>query len=149
MSNKKIALFTIITLLSVAGGGVFGLLDIFGFVDGRHGLSLTFLISSIILVYFSVITVFTLGFADDARVAGIFILSSTLFGITFFLMNLNPILSIFVTVIYFSFLMYAFGSSRKRAHNQIIFSPGEIFLPILRNNILYFLVLISAIAFTQ
>jgi len=149
MFDKKTALITLLAVLSVAAGGAFGLLDIFGFVDGRHGLSLAFFGLSILIIYFAIITIFILNFAEPSKIAVSFVGVAILFGVTFFLMNLNLVLSIFATLLYFAFLQYAFGASRQRSQNQIVFTPQDIFLPVLRNGILYFLILTSAIAFAQ
>jgi hypothetical protein len=149
MFDKKIILFTFLALLSITAGGILGLLDIYGFVDGRHELSFSLFALSLFTVYFITITVFLLDFVESGRIAASFIIGALLFGITFFLMNLSIILSVFATLLYFSFLLYIYTASKKKAQNQIKFSPDEIFLPIVRNGTLYLLILVSAIAFTQ
>lgn len=149
MLDKKIILFTLLALLSIALGGILGLLDIFGFIDNRHGLSIALFTLSLLTVYFVTITVFIFDFIESGRIAMAFILSSLLFGITFFLMNLSIILAVFATILFFTFLFYVYSSSKSKAANQIKFSPDEIFLPIVKNGTFYLLVIVSAIAFTQ
>ncbi len=149
MLDKKIVLFTLLALLSIAFGGILGLLDIFGFIDNRHGLSIALFTFSLLTVYFITITVFIFDFIESGRIAMAFILSSLLFGVTFFFMNLNLMLSIFSALLFFTFLFYVYTSSKNKAANHIKFSPDEIFLPIVKNGTFYLLVIVSAIAFTQ
>src|SRR3989344_2836946 len=58
MARKHILLFTILAICSIASGAVFGLLDLFGFVDGRHTLSLALLVFAALLLYITLLTLF-------------------------------------------------------------------------------------------
>lgn len=149
MSGKKTFLFVSLSLLSVTAGGVLGLLDVFGFIDGRHELSFIFLGLSIFVIYLILVNIFILNFARRSRIGAIFVAATFFFGITFYLVNLSAILAIFSTLAYLLFLIYALSATSKRSANQIKFVPSEIFLPVLRNSFLYLLIIFAAIAFTQ
>ena len=149
MSHKKLALFSFLSILSIVSGAVFGLLDVFGFVDGRHALSLTLLIFSIVIMYFITITVFLLNFVTRNRILPFFGIASLLFATTFFLMNLNPFLTFTSSILYLVFLFYSYDTSGKRAKMFISFSPKEIFFPIIKTSFLYFMIVLALLAFVQ
>jgi len=149
MSQKKLALFILLSLLSIGSGAVFGLLDLFGFIDGRHTLSFSLLLISIFDIYLITITVFLLNFAQQNRVVLFFIIASLLFSTTFFLMNLNILLTITSSIIFFIFLWCAYSTSRNRSQLFISFSPREIFFPVIKTSFLYFMVVLALLAYSQ
>ena len=149
MSTKKSALFIVLAVISIFSGAVFGLLDIFGFIDGRHALSFTLLLSAAVLTYVALVTAFLLNFAQRNRVYTFFIIASVLFGLTFFIMNLNFILTIIATLIYLAFLVYVYSASVRRSHLFTSFSPRELFFPILRSSFTYFLIIMAILSYTQ
>ena len=149
MSSKKIALFIALAILSILAGAVFGLLDIFGFVDGRHALSLTLLVGAVFLIYAILIVAFLLNFAKRNRIYTFFLIASLLFGLTFFFMNLNPVLSLLATLLFGAFLVHVYSASVGRSKLFITFSPRELFFPILRSSFIFFLILLSVLTYTQ
>src|SRR3989344_5084158 len=149
MSHKQVVLFSLLALASIFSGLTFGLLDIFGFVDGRHTISFSLLGISAMLLYISLITVFILNISHNNRIYSFIALASLLFGVTFFLMNLNPLLSFLATVSYFYLLLYAFQSTTERFALYIKFSPKEIFFPVLKKSLLCVLVILSFLAYGQ
>jgi hypothetical protein len=149
MSPKKAALFTILALSSIMAGAVFGLLDIFGFVDGRHALSIKLLLGAAGLVYLILVTTFLLNFASRNRIYILFGFSTLFFAITFFLMNMQPLLTTIATLLYFTFLIYVYTASHNRSRMFIKFSPQELFFPILKGSFTFFLILLAVTAYIQ
>lgn len=149
MTPKKSVLFVILALSSIVAGALFGLLDVFGFVDGRHALSLNLMLGAAGLVYIILITTFLLNFANRTRIYILFAFSSLFFATTFFLMNLNWILTAVAALLYFIFLMYVFSASHNRASLYIRFSPQEVFFPILKGSFTFFMILLAVLAYTQ
>lgn len=149
MSPKKIALFIVLAISSIMLGAVLGLLDIFGFIDGRHTLSFTLLISTALLIYIILVTSFLLNFTARARVYSFFVLSSIFFAVPFFMMNLNPILTLLSTLIYFTFMVHVYSASARRSELYIKFAPRELFFPIMRSSFTFLLIVLSVLAYTQ
>jgi len=149
MSHKKLALFIALSLLSIVSGAVFGLIDLFGFIDGRHALSLTLLIVSVLLIYLITIVVFILNFAERKRTWPFFAVAALLFSTTFFLMSLTFQLTIASGMIFLAFLYYAYVNSAHRSHLFIAFSPKEIFFPIIKTSFVYLMVILALLAYTQ
>lgn len=149
MSPKKTALFVSLAISSILAGASFGLLDIFGFVDGRHTLSLRLLLASAGIVYVILVLTFLLNFASKSRIYIIFALSTIFFATTFFMMSLNPILTGLAASMYFIFLMYVYTASNKRASLYIRFLPHEVFFPILKASLSFVLILLAVLAYTQ
>lgn len=149
MVSKKMSLSIVLGISSLLAGGVFGLLDIFGFVDGRHSLSFSLLMISSGLLYISLVSTFLLNFVGINRLRGLFVLSSVLFGIPFFIMNPNILLTLLASLLYFSFLIYVYSASHDRSLMFIRFSPRELFFPILKGSFTFFLILLAVLTFTQ
>lgn len=149
MSHKKLALCIVLAGSSVFAGSVFGLLDIFGFVDGRHTLSLSLLLASAGLLYATLVTTFLMNYVERDYVQEVFIGSSILFGIPFYAMNPHVPIAILATLLYLTFLMYVRSASHQRSTLFIRFSPRELFFPILRGSFTFFLILLAVMAFTQ
>jgi hypothetical protein len=149
MSNKQILLFSIFAVASIFSGLTFGLLDVFGFIDGRHTVSFTLLTSGAILLYISLICVFLLDIAHTRKIYAYTIVSSIFFGCTFFIMNMNPFLSCIATLSYYALLHYASYSTTQRFNLYIRFSPKEIFFPVLKNSFFYILIMLSLLAYGQ
>lgn len=149
MTHKQMFLFTVLAVTSIFSGLAFGLLDVFGFIDGRHTISLTLLLMSAILLYVSLITVFLLNIGHSEKIHSYIIFSAILFGITFFFMNLNPLLTALSLVSYYMLLQYSSRSTTSRFNLFVRFSPREIFFPILRNSFFYILIMLSLLAYGQ
>ncbi len=149
MNVKQGVLFAILGLSSIASGMTFGLLDIFGFVDGRHAISFSLLGFSIVLLYVSLISIFILNISHTSRMQSIILIGTALFSVTFFFMNLNPIVTVLAALSYFLMLSYAFRSTTKRFELFVRFSPKEIFFPVLRDSFLYLLIITSLVAYSQ
>lgn len=149
MQSKKMSLSIVLGISSLLAGGVFGLLDILGFVDGRHALSFSLLLISSGLLYVTLVSTFLLNFVGVNRLRGLFVLSCILFGIPFFIMNSNILLAILASLLYFSFLMYVYTASHDRSLLFIRFSPRELFFPILKGSFTFFLILLAVLTFTQ
>lgn len=139
----------ILSLSSIISGAVFGLLDVFGFIDGRHTLSLSLLLGAAGLTYVSLVTVFLLNFAKKSRIVPFLLISSALFGITFFFMNLNILLTIFSSAAYMAFLIYVYSASVRRSELFVKFVPQEVFFPILRKSFTFILIVLAIMTYTQ
>ncbi len=149
MKPKIVSLYVLIGLSSFFAGGVFGLLDIFGFIDGRHALSFQLLFLSAALVYSIVVSTFLLNYALKTSVHPFFALCSLLFGIPFFIMNSNVLLAILSMVVYYAFLLYTFTGSHKRSLLYIKFIPTELFFPVLKASFTFFLIFLALITYSQ
>jgi len=149
MARKHIILFTILAICSIASGAVFGLLDLFGFVDGRHTLSLALLVIAAILLYITLLTLFLMELSNNKRERTFFLIVTALFAITFFLMSLHPVLTLLASLAYYLFLLYTHSATISRSHLYIRFSPREIFFPILRRSFTYFLILLALLTYSQ
>lgn len=149
MTHKQVLLFFILSLASILSGATFGLLDVFGFIDGRHTISFTLLIGSAVLLYVSLICVFLLDIAHSRKITSYLLVSSLFFGITFFLMNLNVLLTGIAIVGYCVLLLHSSKSIARRFNDFVRFIPQEIFFPVLRNGFLFILILLSLLAYGQ
>lgn len=147
--HKKTVLFILLCILSITAGAAIGLLDLFGFIDGRHTLSLSFFIISFLSIYAITIVVFLLNFAEKQRNHSFFILAGSFFAMTFFLMNLDILLTLLTSVFYLIFLYYSFEESHKRSRMFVKFLPREIFFPVMKKSFLYIMIVLSLIAFVQ
>lgn len=139
----------ILSLSSIMSGAVFGLLDVFGFIDGRHTLSLSLLLGAAGLTYISLVTVFLLNFAKKSRIVPFLLVSSALFAITFFFMNLNFILTFLSSLVYMIFLVYVYSASVRRSELFVKFVPQEVFFPILRKSFTFILVVLAIMTYSQ
>jgi hypothetical protein len=149
MTRKQYLLFFILAFSSILSGATFGLLDVFGFIDGRHTISFSLLLASAVLLYFSLISIFLLEIAHSKKITTYVLVVSLLFGVTFFLMNLNILLTPIAVLGYFFLLLYAAESSSKRFNDFVRFIPQEIFFPVLKNSFLYILVMLSLLVYGQ
>lgn len=149
MSRKQVFLFFLLALSSIFSGSTFGLLDVFGFIDGRHAISFTLLITSGVLLYISMISIFLLDIAHTKKSSMFIVLSSVLFGITFFLINLNILISALAVVSYYLLLHYASRTTEQRFNDFVRFKPEEIFFPALRNSYLFILIMLAFLAYGQ
>lgn len=149
MSGKKIALFTILGLSSMFMGAIFGLIDIYGFIDGRHELSIKLILSGILFMYISLITVFILNFAPSNRVYTFFTFATILFALPFYIMQTNLLMTLLSAAAYAGFLGYAYNESLKRSKLFITFQPREIFFPVLRNSFTFLMILLAIVAYSQ
>lgn len=149
MSQKKIILFLILAITSILSGASLGLLDFFGFIDGRHELSFFILGFSIALLYVSIITTFILNFAPENRIYTFLLVSTVLFGVPFFFMSLSLTHTFITSGEYFLFLLYAYKASYDRSKLFITFSPDRIFFPVLKQSLTMILILFSLFTFFQ
>lgn len=149
MTGKKISILVVLGLSAAFTGATLGILDIFGFIDGRHALSFTLLLLTALFLYISLISVFLLDFADKKETYLSLFAVSALFFISFFVVNQHIILSSITALSYALFLNYSYTETLKRARLYIRFVPREIFFPILKKGFTYFLVLMAILAYTQ
>lgn len=149
MSKKKIALFVLMSVISMFSGAVFGLVDLFGFIDGRHTLSLTLLAAAAILTYLGLVNIFLLNFTQKSRVHTFLFIATIFFGVSFFVTRLDIILTLLTSIAYFIFFTYAYSASVERSRFFVQFKPREIFFPILRSSFTYFLIILTLLTYIQ
>lgn len=149
MTHKQVLLFFTLSIASILSGATFGLLDVFGFIDGRHAISFTLLVGSAVLLYISLISVFLLDIAHPHKITSYLLVSSLFFGITFFLMNLNILLAVIAVIGYCLLLLHSSRSISRRFNDFVRFIPQEIFFPVLRSGFLFVLILLSLLAYGQ
>ncbi len=149
MTSKKIFLAGLLCFSSILLGGALGALDFFGFLGGDHGLNLTLLIAAVLFTYLTLICVILLDFSGREHYVSIFGLSSVFFGFTFFLVNLNFVLSLGLSSTFFLFLIYVFQSSSKRAAMFVRFNPSEIVGPVLKKSLMVLVIMFAALNFAQ
>lgn len=149
MTGKKISILIVLGICAIATGATLGILDIFGFIDGRHALSFTLLFLTAFFLYFSLISVFLLDFTDKKQIYTYLSLISALFFVSFLAVNQHIVLSFITALSYGLFLNYSYTQTLKRARLYIRFVPREIFFPILKRGFTYFLILMALLAYTQ
>lgn len=149
MKRSEGILYSIISIASLVAGGTFGLLDIFGFIDGRHTLSIQLLLLAALLVYVQVISTFFLNFIDKPVSRYFFAAQGIVFASVFVILNTSFQLALFSGIIYGLFLFYTHVQSHARSQLFIRFQPIEIFFPILKTSFTFFLIFLSLIAYFQ
>ena len=149
MKGKKISILVILGISAIFTGASLGILDIFGFIDGRHTLSLTLLLLTAFFIYVSLISVFLLEFTDRSQSLTFLSVISSLFFVSFFVVNQHILLSLITALSYAIFLWYSYTATIARSRMYIRFVPREIFFPILKKGFTYFLILIAILAYTQ
>lgn len=149
MSGKKISILVILGISAIFTGAALGILDIFGFIDGRHTLSLSFLLLTALSLYISLISIFLLDFINLKQTYTYLSVISALFFVSFFIVNQHILLSLITALSYALFLNYSYTQTVKRAKLYIRFVPREIFFPILKRGFTYFLILMAILAYTQ
>jgi hypothetical protein len=149
MSGKKISILVVLGISAIFTGAALGILDIFGFIDGRHALSFSLLLLTAFSLYISLISVFLLDFTDRRQTYTYLSVISALFFVSFFIVNQHILLSLVTAFSYALFLNYSYTQTLKRAKMYIRFVPREIFFPILKRGFTYFLILMAILAYTQ
>lgn len=149
MSHKQIGLFFLLALSAIFSGLTLGLLDVFGFIDGRYAMSIALLLGAMILLYISLVSLFLLDLFETNRTYTFILCASILFGITFFLMNLNLLLALLAMMSYFLLLLYVGQSTAERFNLYIKFSPRYIFFPVLKQSVFCLLIILTFLAYGQ
>lgn len=149
MNGKKISILVVLGISAIATGATLGILDIFGFIDGRHALSFTLLLLTALFLYLSLVSVFLLDFTDRRQTYTLLSIIAGTFFISFFVVNQHILLSLVTTVSYTLFLTYSYTQTLKRSRLYIRFVPQEIFYPILKRGFTYFLMLMAILAYSQ
>lgn len=149
MSRKKIGLLILLALFSIVLGGVLGTFNFYEILTGDRFLNISLFILSLFIAYLASILIFLLGYSDNKNLTKAYMFVSFFFGLTFYFVTTDLIISVINAIVYFLFLYYLYTSTLLRSSLFVKFLPEEIFFPSLKRSFFYLIVLYSLISFMQ
>lgn len=147
MRQKKLAIVITLAFLSILQAGVLGKLDFFGFLDGRHQISTSLFILSLLIGYLTTISVFLIEFSQKHRLRLVFLGCSVLFTITFFIVNGSFEISAVTGLLFVGYLLIAHNLVHKRSKVYVRFSPTDVLTPVVRASFTFILALFATLNF--
>lgn len=147
MSKKTLFLIFSLSFSSIILASSLALLDLYGFLDGRHALNLALLIIALVGCYTIVIIVFLLEFCSEKDLTAICLMVSIAFSIVFFVINKNPLTASIISPFFFFFLFYIYHTSLARYKIFAKFMPRDILDPVVKRSFIFLLIFFALISF--
>lgn len=147
--KKRYFCWVLMFLASVSFGYFLGNLDFFGFLDGRHEVSLKFLIGTILSSYFTTLIAIFVDRIENGHPAVIFSVATFFFVSMFALANGSIIASIFSGILFLMYIFIVSNEAEKRFELYVRFVPSELFFPVIKKGFLFILGMFAIISFFQ
>lgn len=103
-----------------------------------------------VFAWYSILFInFLFSFANQKKIVLIYAISSFSFGIVYFVSSLNILFSVIIMLLYFVFLVTTQHMALKREKLFVRFSVNAIFLPIVRRDMFFLLILFAIVGYVQ
>lgn len=147
--NKPLIVRIIFLFFTFLFAVFIGRLDFFGFLDGRHFISFTLLLGTLITGYFLNFGTFLIDLTRDRHEHSIYWFSALIFVATFAFVKGSLITAILSSILFVCFLLIISRETRKRLDIFVKLVPSELFFPVLRKGILFILGMFAILNFFQ
>lgn len=149
MLSTKNILAGFLVLLSIALGFTLGGINLYALISGAIKINIILFFVSIFLVYLDSLCLFLFGLAHENRMGKLYVVSTTVFALTFFVVSHSIIGAVLSSLVFWWMQQYMYTSSTSRAALFVKFIPSEIFMPALRTSFVYLMIFFSLISFVQ
>jgi hypothetical protein len=149
MNKKKLVLFVFLTALTAILGLLLGKINFFGFLSQTIELNLIYLVFSFLVWYLISFVLFLLNLESGERKKQVFLITSLLFGLVYFLVNSHFLSAILLTLFYFFFLMFVLRVIKERERLFVKFYAHGILFPVIRTGFIFLAVILSTIVYFQ
>ncbi len=147
--QKKITLVIGLLSLTLVLSYTLGKLDFFGFLSGRHALNFILLVSSFLLWHLISIVVFLLDLDRSQHRERVYLAVGSIFGVLFFTINQDILISLLSTFFFFFFLLYTNRALQDREKLFVKFAPKEILFPVIRSGFIFLLIMLAIMGYWQ